>query len=295
MKRDIRHPNFRSRAVGTLLLALPFGGLALPLSLAQAQPAPPTAAKKKFKPLSPAQKADIARVMTIAQATQVGTTVVDFKMENASLDQVIARIKTLLPDQPVAIEVRGARPIKVSFDLKETRVGTVLNNVAGLAGCRLWVVGTGFLIAPKIQLTEGEVADMKAEQAQGGEWTANVDAGDPAGGNNGWSSASIRDKILARTVAQEISGGDDPKALPAVKVKMTFADFSPNAQGILQQLADSATALAQSPSHMTPPIRLSPLSPISIDTSQPGWVTIGIDRGLSDDGATAASLGISIR
>ena len=256
---------------------------------------PPTPAKKNFKPLSSAQKADIARVTTVAQATQLGITVTDFKMENASLDQVIARIKKMFPDQHVPIEVRGAQPIKVSFDLKATRVGTVLNNVAGLAGCRLWVVGTGFLISPKAQLTEGELADMKAEQAQAGEWTANADASDPDGGNNGFSSSSIRNRILARTIAQEVTGGTDPAALPVVKAKLAFGDFSPEAQGILQQLANSAVNDARASNPAVAPMQLSPLSPISIDTSQPGWITIGIDRSLSDDDATVASIGISIR
>lgn len=301
MKKELRHSKqVRSRAIGTLLLALPFGGLALPLSPAQAQPAAP--AKKNFKPLSAEQKAEVAKAMTISLVTQVGKSVVALKMDGASLEQVIARVKEMSPGQPVPVEVRGARPVKVSFDLKQARVGTVLSNVACLAGCRLWVVGTGFLIAPKSLLTEAELADMKAGQV--GEWRANADAGDPDGGNNGWSTSSTRDRLLARTIGQEVTGGADAAALPAMKVKMTFGDFSPASQGALQQLAASATApgpgqvihVGGAPiGYVSPPIRLVPTSPISIDTSKPGWLDIVITNNPSDPGGTQASIGILIR
>lgn len=299
MTRELRHTKgFRSRALGTralgtLLLALPLSGIAFQLSPAQAQPTPPTSPKKKFKPLSAEQKAAVTEAMVISQATQVGKSVVDLKMDGASLDQVIARVKGLLPDSPLPVEVRGARPVKVSFDLKQAQVGTVLGNVACLAGCRLWVVSTGFLIAPRSQLTEAERADMN--EGQVGEWLANRDAGDPDGGNNGWSARSTRDRLLARTVAQEVTGGTDPAALPVVNMKMAFGDFSPGSQGMLQQLVDSSRGLVRSGGSMISPVHLTPSSPISIDTSKPGWITIQYGDTLSDSHAGAGSIGLLIQ
>jgi len=293
VKREFLSQHRNVRAVGTLLLTLPLVGIALPLPLAQSQPAPTLPAKKSFKPPSAEQKAAVAKAMTIAQGARAAKNVVDFKMENASLDQVIARVKEMLPGQPVSVEVRGAQPVKVSFDLKNTRVGNVLSNVAALAGCRLWVVSSGLLIAPKAQLTQAELADMKAGQA--GEWALDLNAVGRDGGERGWSSATVRDRLLARAIGQEVTGGDDPTALPAVKANMTFGEFSPSSQMMLQQIADSAIDDTRVTDPGIAPIRLSSSSLVSIDTSRPGWLHIGLHNGPSDPGPMGAGIGISIR
>ncbi|RYG55191.1 hypothetical protein EON80_30985, partial [bacterium] len=142
---------FRCRAIGTLL-ALPLSGIALQSSPVQAQVAPARPAKKTL--LSAEQKVAVEKFLAVAGQEKFCKKTIDFKIENASLEDIIASIKRIAPGENVAIEIRGARPLQLSFDLKQEKTGNLLNNVAALAGCKLFLRPEGLLIAPTLEPPE---------------------------------------------------------------------------------------------------------------------------------------------
>lgn len=276
------HPKRSSRrALGTLLLALPLSGIALQLPSAQAQPAPTLPAKKNPKPLSPDQKTALDKVLAITHQENLCKSIIDLKVENATLDDVTTRIKAMLPGQTIAIEVRGANLVHVGFDLKGAKVGDTLDHVAALAGCRLFVFSRGLLIAPTALLTEAELSDIK--QWRGGEWAKDLEAG-----GTGWYIGREANQLFARAIAQEATGSD-AKPFPAGVVKTTFGNFSPDSQAILQQMATDIREHRRSVDPGAPPFHLSPDSPIAVDTSNPTAISISFDSGASVDQGSMVS------
>lgn len=265
-----QHPKRSSRrALSTLLLALPLTGIAFQLPGAQAQPALTQPAKKS--PMTPEQKAAVTKILALSRQSNVCKSVIDLKVENATLPDVVERIKATLPGQAVAVEVRGANPVRVSFDMKSGKVGDVLDHVAALAGCKLFILSGGLLIAPPSSLTGAERFDIK--QSQGGEWAKSTESG-----GSGWSYKSAVSKFFTRAVAQEATGSD-AQSLHAGVVKTTFGSFSPEAQAMLQEMASWASGGAN-PS--AAPFHLGPDSPVSVDTSESNTIDITFGRGPSD-------------
>ena len=236
---------------------------------------------------APDQKGTLNKIAVIAQATNVCGNTVDLKMENASLQDVVARIKQMLPNQAVRIEVRGDSPVRVSFDFKGINVGNLLTPVAGLAGCKLYVFGSGLLIAPPSQLTKGERLDF--DQIHGGEWAENVDSGqnDDAIRNadglkmGGWDVQVEAQRLFSKAIAQEITGSD-AKVQPPVSVKTRFGNFSPDGQAMLQQIADWSREAIRVDLPGASFLHLTSNSPIEVDTSSPEKISIGISAGESD-------------
>ena len=121
---DFQHPKrSHGRLLGLFLLALPLSGIAFQPPAAHAQPVPALPAKKSLKPLSTEQKAAIAKVLEISRQEEMCKSRIDLKVENATLEDVTTRIKALLPARSVPIVVRGASPVRVGFDLKDTSTG----------------------------------------------------------------------------------------------------------------------------------------------------------------------------
>ncbi|PQV62859.1 hypothetical protein B1R32_12032 [Abditibacterium utsteinense] len=285
---DSQHPR-RScgRTLGLFLLVLPISGIAFQLSSVQAQPVPIAPAKKSPKPLSPEQKMVTDQVMAIARLENLCQSRIDLKLTNATLEDVTARVKQALPGQAVAIEVRGASPVRVGFELKEVGAGEVLQTVATLAGCKLFLLSGGLLIAPPSQLTGAESLEVK--QKKGGEWAANVLTGE-----RGWSNQSRAEKLLALAIAQEITGSD-AKPQPAIVQKTNFGSFSPDSQAMLQQMATWTRESHRSILPDAPPFRLSADSPITVDTSDPKSIGITLSGGPSDPGVGKISTSINMQ
>ncbi len=260
------------RALGTLLLALPLSGIAFQLPSAQAQPALIQPAKKS--PLSPEQKATVNKLLAVLQQARVCKLPIDLKVENATLEEVTNRIKTMLPSQAITIEVRSAKPVQMGFDLKSTRVGDVLDHVAALAGCRLFVLSDRLLIAPSSLLTEAELRDIR--QKRGGEWAKSTESG-----ASGWSAKIQATELFTRAVAQEATGST-AKPLPPGVMKTTFGSFSPDSQAMLQEMASWSSGGVGQPTPDAPPFHLSAESPVSVDTSKPNTIDITFSRGISD-------------
>lgn len=292
MKRSVyrlsyfQHPKrSHRRALGLFLLALPLGGIAFQLPGVQAQPTPPIPAKKSLKPLSAEQKAAITRVWGISRQEEMCKSLIDLKVENATLEDVTARVKASLPGRAVPIAVRGARPLRVGFDLKDTPTGDVLTHVAGLAGCKVFLLGNGLLIAPPTQLSEAELQEIKQQQA--GEWMESV-----ASGGSGWSNQRVAHSLFAKSIAQEITGSD-ATPFAATVVKTTFSNFSPDAQKMLQQMVNWSTEDSRRRTPSWPSLALSASSPVVVDTSDPLGIQINFPRNDSDPGAVSIAMKIS--
>lgn len=252
-------------ALSALVLALPWSGI-VPLASAQAQDSaqaqaqvqatPPLPTKIGFRLLSFEQKAAIDRAFMISHQTKVCQSHVNFQVQNATLEDVVKRVKALLPNQTVSLEVRGADAVQVGFDLKDERVGDILEHVAGLSGCKLWVLGSGLLIAPESLLTGAERTDMK--HLQGGEW---------ARYGHGWTVYDVGDGAFVDAIAYEVTGSA-AKPFPATVLKTTFGDFAPESQTLLQQLAQWRTEERLGMKPIIPPLQLQSDSVVTVDTSR---------------------------
>lgn len=267
------------RATGILLLALPLSVSAPQLPVAQAQPAltPPT--PKTFKPLPPEQKAQVQKLLALSRQENICKSLLDLKMQNATLQEVATRIKGMLQGQAVAIEVRGASPVRLGFELKQVAVGDVLSHVAALAGCKLFVLSSGLLLTPSSQLTEAERLDM--EQRRGGEWSKSS-----ASGGYGWSARNEQSTFFTRAIAQEATGSD-AKPLPATVVKTTFGSFSPESQIMLQEMVSWMNEEDRITHPKVAPLYLNAASPVTVDTSNPRGISVLFGRGESDAGGMA--------
>jgi hypothetical protein len=260
------------RALDTLLLALPLSGIALQLPQAQAQPATPLPAKKS--PLSPEQKATVEKLLALSVQEHLCKSRIALKVDGASLEGVIARIKEVLPNEPVAIEVRGASPVRVGFDLKDASVSDVLQPIAALSGCKLWVLSRGLLIAPPSQLTKAEWADVN--QSRGGEWAKNATVG-----TGGRSSQDVKSELFTQAIAQEATGSQ-AKPLPPQVMKTTFGSFSPQSQAMMQEIVGWMNEGEHNSNPNAVPLHLNAGSSVTVDTTSPYGVTIYFGGGTSD-------------
>lgn len=273
------------RAFGALLLALPLYGLAFQLTPAHAQPTPKVSNTFQPATLSLTQNAEIERVMSIERYENFCKNALDLKLEDATIEDAITRIKTAFPGQKVEIRQRDARPLKFSLDLKETTVGTVLNGVASLADCKLWIFPDGLLIAPpgKLNTVERELVD----QSLAGDWSQISE-------NNaqGWSNHSEGQRAFANVIAQEVKLNN---AMPQDgPLKTTFGQFSPQGQKALQQLVTLARSdtIRYMPGAL--PFILGPDSPIKVDLSRPRFIAIDFDKSASDSAPNAMAMVISL-
>lgn len=75
--------------------------------------------------------------------------------KNATLDEIVDQIKTLIPDIKT-IEIRRANPVRLTFAFKDMPAAAVLEAAATLAGCRVFYNFDHTLVAPLRDLTPEE-------------------------------------------------------------------------------------------------------------------------------------------
>ena len=277
----------RRYACGALLLALPLYGLAMQAKPVEAQPTtnPPTTFQPA--PLTPKQQADIERINAITRYEEFCKMPLDLKLENGTIDDAIKRIKAAFPTQQVEIRQRDVRPLKLSVDLKDTTVGTVLSGMAALSDSVLWVMPDSLLIAPPGKLTQAEqdlVGMMYAGPwIQSGENPTN--AGNAGNAAISWTAQQDADMLFANIIADEIKllKVDGP-------VKTTFGQFSPQAQKALWQLVTWSNNSRKADNPNSRPLILSLDSPVKIEFEvgfrESKWISIDLTKGASDPYAT---------
>ncbi len=221
---------------------------------------------------------------------------IDLKVKDASLEQVVAQVKKVLPPKTL-IEVRGALPVRVTFDLHDTTVGGALTSVGSLAGCKLWVFADRVLLSPPGSLSGVENADIEA--MTGGEWSRNV-----AAGGSGWWAKGQGERQLLLTVADvfEQHLAKNPAAVAVATINATgvgavtrptpmtaptavllFGDLSPDAQAIMQQLVQWTNAGGHYRDPNIGLITLSSNTKITFDNSNPHDVEIAVQNPLESD------------
>ncbi len=242
-----------------------------------------TAIKTEVKPLSPEQQAHLEQILAIAHHEDVCKNLLDLKVENATLAQIIERIKAAFPNQDIAIEVRQTEPVRLSFNVEATRVGDLLQSVAALSNCKFWVLPGGLLISPREELTEAEHDLVRYEQS--GLW-----AKDKAAIVELWSNDAISRTLFEQIIAQEVlASGLQPEADGSIK--LAFGDFSGSSQQILRRMvAEISSAGNQKsdfvPNKAQPAFHLSPDSPITVNASKyPDKFVISFDGNPSDTAA----------
>ena len=270
MMRDLSEDSVLARrgrrAVGIFLLALPLCGLAFQLTAAQAQPVPAPDALAGPNQITPQMKGDAAQVMSIARNMEICKYALDLKLEDATIEDAAERIKATFPDQNIVIRQRDARPLKVSLDLKETAIGSVLNAVATLTDCQLWVLPDGLLIAPpnKLDTLEKEIVKNGVAGAWGSPWTI----------------SSKGNTILIRAIAAEALGNK------IGSIKTTLDKFSPESRAMLQQVANwQGRSFARI---NRPPLTLRPDSPVAVSITEADTIMLDINNGSASHPRTGA-------
>ncbi len=269
-------------ASGQLLLALSFHSCAVLCSPARAQ-APDSAQTtpalkaptvkdryktslpaKNGKPLSPELKARVIETLALFKQESACKTLVDLKVEGANLEEVVRHVRENLFDQDMPVEVRGAAPAKDSFDVKQTRAGDVLQHMAGLAGCNLYLLPAGLLIAPSSRLTEAERKSIK--QRNGGLYTEDTNVS----GNGKWMPS---EQPLVEAIAQEVTGSD-ASPQPPVAVYILFKDFSPFGQEILAKFATEYRESLAADAPWAAPFYLDDKCLIGLETTKPTQINV---------------------
>ena len=262
------------RARGTLLLALPLCGLAL-YSPAQAQPQVTPPAKAAPSLISPEDRTALDRVLAFDRYESICKTPIDLELKDATLPDVIEAIQDKFPKEKIVINVRDANSLRVSFQVKQKRVGDVLQSAAELCGCDLYIFEDSLLIARPTSLLAGQ--QLSASEGRSGLWVEST----AFGGSSGWSNQSVAERIFAQAIANEVATGNftpDGKGV----VNTTFSNFSPEAQGMLQQIGSWIREDSRSINPNPTPFILSPDSPVQVDTSDPKRVKIHLRGGPSN-------------
>ena len=227
-------------------------------------------------------------------------------VENASMDDVIAALSKTMPERKLSIQVRGATPMHDSFDVKDVRVGDVLQHVASKAGCDLFVFSRGLLLCPASQLTDEERADMKI--GYGGRWKRNAanaivrSSGNgrtvsrsmvtTIGEDSGWSAQNAAQPLFAYAIAADVHGGPFTGAIPGV-IKLKAGDLSLDSQKILQQLINWSQEenLQLHPQAVAP--QVLPNLSVHLSLDNPTGIRIEVGPDASQPAAWSASFGFA--
>ena len=295
-----------SRAL--LLLVASSTSATLPLPRVLAQPAPAKTDKPTFE-LAPEKRETFRKFVDLANMENVCKFPLDLKVKDASLEQVVAQIKKVLPPKTL-IEVRGALPVRVTFDLHDTTVGGALGPVGSLAGCKLWVFADRVLLSPPGSLSALELADVEA--MTGGEWSRNV----AAGGSGWWAQGQGKTQLLSAMAdvfeqhfakiataatggannvvngATTVAGaaGTESISKKAASTVVLFGDLSPDAQAIMQQLVAWTNSEFRQANPRVGVVTLSPNTKITFNNSNPHDVSLDV-KNEADSNLAPPSMG----
>ena len=176
------------------------------------------------------QKADASRLLSILSNERACKTPLDLTVQNATLEQIAARIQKTLPRPAPKIKVQGALPIRLSFALKNSTVGEALSAAGSLAGVKLWVFADHLLLAPGSSLGTG-VGEAAGEWSPTTGWNPSLAA----------SSNEIQ-RVFSTLLADELSAKAATNA-GETKAKTTVGALSPDSQRMLQLLVEQTNGL----------------------------------------------------
>ncbi len=169
----------------------------------------------------------------------------DLSVQNATLEEIAARIQKRLVQPAPRIEVRGARPIRLSFALKNSTVGDALGSAATLAGARLWIFDDHLLLAPETALTTEE--RMAFTTGNGNQWKPSKGVA-----QLGFAFDSEVRRVFGNLIGDELRAGfasapatktsPEDKTSPgkATLAKTVFSQLSPQAKEMLQLLVEQS-------------------------------------------------------
>ncbi|RYX83652.1 hypothetical protein EON83_13690 [bacterium] len=232
------------------------------------KPGPRLVASAHPLPLSEQQKVELKQVVAMFRWEEACQQSIDLKIENATVADVMARVEPMLPTKSLPLQVRETSAVRLSFDLKQTRVGDILANVAALSGSRLYMLPQGLLMAPEHVLSEGQQWEMleglSGEWAQGGR----VRSASP------WVTKRLN-KLLTQRLSQELTGKDALKA-PKGTLKTTVGQLSQPTQMLLRQMAVCMKERGVITKNTSRPARLDNASPLTVEFSEKNqaWITL---------------------
>lgn len=208
--------------------------------------ATPTIAPRPFSTPAPKPKpqmADAKKLLELLRNRDVCKIPLDLRVNNATLEEIAARVQKMIAAPAPKIVVRGALPVRLSFALKNSTVGDALGSAGLLAGAKLWVFADHLLLAPEAALSKEEQAALK--ENGGNEWGFN---------NSNKIQFFVWDNELRRVFTNLI--GDELKAkfsgatpattapvagqVPVPVAKTTFSQLSPEAKEMVQQLVEQS-------------------------------------------------------
>ncbi len=236
---------------------------------------PPRVVTRTLPPQPKPQKADGERLLALLHNRDVCKIPLDLKVDGATLEEIAARVQTLIPEPAPKIEVRGALAIRLSFALQKSTVGAALGAAATLAGAQLWVFPDHLLLAPRTALSDEE----QAAQKQIGDVPWGFGNGSP---RRAFSDNEVR-RVFSNLIGDELRDKFEGVAATTVPVagqtsaplaKTTFSSLSPQAKEMVQQLVAQMNgvhvheAQLSNPHHRfaVPSFTLSPDSLVQLNT-----------------------------
>jgi hypothetical protein len=97
----------------------------------------------------------INQALALTEQEEITRTPVSLRVTDATMETLVEQIQRAVPSAK-SIEVRKARPVRLSFDLQGVQVGHILQSAAGLAGCELHLLPGRLLVAPLSELSAEE-------------------------------------------------------------------------------------------------------------------------------------------
>ena len=208
-------------------------------AIAAKMPAEAAAPQFSIPPPEPKpQMADGEQLLALMHTQKVCETPLDLKVDGATLEDIAARVHEMLPAPAATIEVRGTRPVRLSFALQKSTVGEALSTAATVGGAQLWVFPNRLLLAPEKALSKEEQATLKQYKvgASGiGDNTPNASIVSFTEVRRVFSNL-ISDEVKAFPSAAPANAAPVVGQEPAPLAKTTFSMLSPQAKEMLQQL-----------------------------------------------------------
>lgn len=232
----------------TASVSAPVTGVAAPVSTVPATETPSKAGEAK-------------KLLRLLGMQTVCALKIDLTMQNASVEDIAARVQTLLPQPAPKIEVRGVRPVQLSFALKNSKVGEALNSAASFGNAQLWMFSDYLLLAPETALSEEEHKETSTWEQRNG-WPGSLTFSMGVEMQKAFTNF-ISEELKAKTPLQSA----DKTAAPAI----TMGQLSPDSQAMLQWLVgktdrEYARVEARFPGPPLGRVALSPGTVVEMDS-----------------------------
>lgn len=188
----------------------------------------------------PPDRVAVAHAIAMFQQTDLCQAPVTLKVADASLQEIATQMLAALP-RKTTIEIRTRNAARLTFDLKGAPADKVLQSVAMLAGCNLYVLADRWLVTSENQLSPAELAEIKEWGTSGaGRRSALTQAVTLLAD---FVTAELTKPLAHKADSRPANGGQSDaipvepvEEAPLTRVQFRFGDIAPDLQPLIQQL-----------------------------------------------------------